>query len=360
MIIVLDAWRFDKMNQRVTPMIYKFSQRSLVFDDNDSGGNCTRPGIFSLFYSIPENYWTAVLSQHVGPLFIHQLIKDGYRMGIFRSASLHYPAFDKTVFLQVKHLRIHTPGVESFDRDRYITKSFQHFIATNRRGRPFFGFVFYDETHNYCESSANYPQPFQPAIKVCDRLLLNNNTNPVPYLNRYRNAAHFDDRLVGKVLHALKSRRLLKNTIVIITADHGEEFNESHLDFWGHASDYTPWQLHTPLIVSWPGKAHHVYHYLTTHYSIVPTLMRRVLGCTSPIKDYSVGVPLFTQGHRPFFIANSYIDYAIITPRRVTRIYPAGNYAIQAHNGHGIPGATLNMHLLQKAYRLLDRYFQQP
>ncbi|WP_306686870.1 sulfatase-like hydrolase/transferase [Candidatus Coxiella mudrowiae] len=54
-----------------------------------------------------------------------------------------------------------------------------------------------------------------------------------PYLNRYRNAAHFDDALVGQVLQALKGHQLLKNTIVIITADHGEEFNENHQNYWG-------------------------------------------------------------------------------------------------------------------------------
>lgn len=357
-IIAMDAWRFDMMNPKVTPNIYRFSKRAWVFKDNLSGGDATRPGIFSLFYSIPANYWTAMLRQHRGPVLINQLLKDHYQMGIFRSASMKYPAFNKTVFRAVKNLQITTPGAESFDRDREITKEFKHFIAKRNPNKPFFSFVFYDETHNYCDSSANYAKPFQPAIKVCNRLLLNNDTNPVPYLNRYRNAAHFDDTLVGQVLQTMKKKGLLKNTIVVITADHGEEFNESHRDYWGHASDYTPWQIHTPMIIYWPGKKHKIIHHLTTHYDLVPTLMTKALGCTNPISDYSVGVPMLTKGHRPFFIANSYIDYAIIKNNRVTRIYPEGNYAVFQFNGKPIPNAELNLKTLQQAFAQINRYFK--
>ena len=358
-MIVLDAWRFDMLNPKVTPHIDQFSKNAWVFTDNFSGGDATQPGIFSLFYSIPANYWTAMLKQHQGPVLIHQLLADHYQMGIFRSASLHYPAFDQTVFREVKNLRMTTPGAESFDRDRHITTDFEHFIANRNPNKPFFSFVFYDETHNYCESSTNYPKPFQPAIQVCDRLLLNNHTNPVPYLNRYRNAAHFDDALVGKVLTTLKDRHLLQNTIVVITADHGEEFNESHQDYWGHASDYTTWQLHTPMVVYWPGQSPKIVPHLTTHYDLVPTIMTKTLGCTNPISDYSVGVPLLTKGKRPFFIANSYIDYAIIKGDRVTRIYPEGNYGIHRLNGQPIPNAELNLQTLKKSFNQINQYFNK-
>ncbi len=357
-VIALDAWRFDMLNPNVTPNIYNLSKKAWVFKNNDSGGNSTQPGIFSLFYSIPANYWTAMLDQHRGPVFIHQLIADGYQMGIFRSASLHYPAFDETVFREVKNMQINTSGAESFNRDRRITQEFTHFIDHVNPNKPFFSFVFYDETHNYCESSANYPQPFRPAVKVCNRLLLNNNTDPTPYLNRYRNAGHFDDALVGHVLGALKSRGLLKNTIVIITADHGEEFNESHQDYWGHASDYTPWQIHTPLVVYWPSKKPEMFTHFTSHYDVVPTLMQNALGCRNPVSDYSVGTPLLSQKHEPFTIVNSYIDYAIVEPDRVTRIYPEGNYAIDYPNGAPIPGAALNAKTLAAAFGVLNRYFK--
>lgn len=357
-MIVLDAWRFDMMNPKVTPHIAAFAKKSLVFTNNFSGGNATQPGIFSLFYSIPANYWTAMLNQHQGPLLIHQLLKNHYQMGIFRSASLHYPAFDDTVFREVPHLIINTEGSESFDRDRKITEEFKHFMQTIDPKKPFFSFVFYDETHNYCESSVNYAKPFQPAIATCNRLLLKNDSNPIPYLNRYRNAAHFDDALVQQVLLSLQAHHQLQNTIVMITADHGEEFNESHQNYWGHASDYTPWQIHTPLIVYWPGHQPQIVRQPTNHYDVVPTLMQNVMGCQNPTHDYSVGNSLFsTKTNSHFLIVNSYIDYGIVEKKKVTRIYPAGNYAIYSPVGVPLPQATLNIKTLKQVFTMLNQYF---
>jgi membrane-anchored protein YejM (alkaline phosphatase superfamily) len=357
-MITLDAWRFDMLNPVVTPHINDFAKNAWSFAENVSGGNSTQPGIFSLLYSIPENYWTAMIAQHQGPVFIHQLLQDHYQMGIFRSASLHYPAFDETAFREVKNLQINTPGAESFDRDRQITREFTHFIDHRNTQQPFFSFVFYDETHNYCESSAKYSQPFQPAIKVCNRLLLKNDSDPTPYLNRYRNAGHFDDALVNQVLTSLKSHHLLSNTIVIITADHGEEFNESHQDFWGHASDYTPWQTHTPLVIYWPGQAPKTFRHLTSHYDLVPTLMTRALGCNNPTSDYSIGDSLLAPAKTQPIIVNSYIDYGIVEKNRVTRIYPDGNYAIVSPAGTPLLNAKLNTQTLAQVFGILNKYFK--
>ncbi|WP_244897018.1 sulfatase-like hydrolase/transferase [Candidatus Coxiella mudrowiae] len=133
------------LNPKVTPNIYRFPQKSLVFRDNLSGGNCTtRPRIFSLFYSLPANYWMGMLKQHCSPAFIHQLLQDHYQTNIFRSVSLHYPAFDETVFHQIKNLQINTPSAESFDRDRRITQEFKDFInhINLNSEKPFFSFVF--------------------------------------------------------------------------------------------------------------------------------------------------------------------------------------------------------------------------
>lgn len=209
-IIGIDTWRSDMMNKTVSPIIAKFAKTAWTFTDNYSGGNCTRPGIFSLFYSIPPNYWTAMLDQHRGPVFIHQLIKDHYQMEIFGSASLAYPAFDKTVFREVKGFQIDTPGNIPAQRDQKITQEFQQFIKKRKSNRPFFSFLFYDAVHGYCETGATFPKPFQPAIGECDRIALTNDTNPLPYFNRYKNAVLYDDSLVGKVLKTLKQRHLLK------------------------------------------------------------------------------------------------------------------------------------------------------
>ncbi len=357
-VIAIDSWRYDMFNASVTPNIYRLAQRSLVFTRNDSGGNCTRPGIFSLFYSLPATYWRSMLQQKLGPVFIKQLQKEHYRTGVFVSASLSYPDFKDTVFRDITNLPAELPEVTVALRDQAITRNFKHFVHQQSATQPFFSFVFYDEVHNWCGSKQAYAKPFQPAVTTCNRLLLTNQTNPKPYLNRYKNAVYFVDQLIGKDIQALKAKGLLKNTIIIVTSDHGEEFNDTGLGLWGHASGYDDYQIHTPLIVYWPGKSHQVIDYRTSHYDIVPTLMRNVLGVTNPVSDYSVGQSLFMPAQKFFTIVSSYTDYAIVQPHRMTTIYAGGYYAIDQLNGQALPAAKLRSQVLRQVYTDLNRYYQ--
>lgn len=62
----------------------------------------------------------------------------------------------------------------------------------------------------------------------------------------------FTDRELGRLLEGLAQRGLDKNTIVVLTSDHGEEFH----DHGGFEHGHTLYDelLHVPLIVRWPGR----------------------------------------------------------------------------------------------------------
>jgi membrane-anchored protein YejM (alkaline phosphatase superfamily) len=358
-IIALDTWRYDAMSQKITPHIFQFKKENIQFSHHLSGGNCTRPGVFSLFYGLPATYWDAFLAQQHSPVFIDQLQRRNYQLGLFASAPLNFPAFNNTVFAGVRPLPPRTHGGSSVARDKQITKNFHAFLKARDLHRPFFTFLFYDAIHNYCESVTPESKPFQPAVTQCDRFGLTVDSLREPYWNRYLNAAHFVDDQVGRVLADLKRQNLLENTVVIITADHGEQLNDQKMGYWVHASAYTKYQLHIPMIIHWPGMRAREVDYLTTHDDIVPTLMKKVLGCSNPIQDYSIGQSLFKSGHRPFLVAGSYGDYAIVMPEKVMRIYPNGDYSFNQLNGHLVKNKQGLMHTnLQEVYKMLNEYYK--
>lgn len=357
--LVFDTLRYDALNPTVMPHMSQFAKQTVQFDNVFSGGNCTQPGVFSLFYGIPANYWNATVAQRKSPVLINELQKSDYQLGIFASASLLFPQFEDNIFASVKHYHVETPGNTSKARDEKITQLFNHFIYHRNRARPFFSFIFYDSVHNYCEGSANeFMGPFKPAIAECARFSLTKNTPRTPYINRYHNAAYFLDQQAAHVIATLRHQHLLKNTIIIITADHGEQHNDQHMNYWSHASAYTPYQLHIPMLVYWPGIHPQHRDYFVTNFDVVPTLLQHVLNCKNPVRDYSVGKSLFSNGSRPYLISGSYTDYAYVTHKQITRVYPGGDYVINGPLGHHQDHVQLNAPLLTQAAKELTRYFR--
>jgi choline-sulfatase len=71
-------------------------------------------------------------------------------------------------------------------------------------------------------------------------------------LDQYDGEILYADHYVGRLLDGLQSMGLLDNTIVIITADHGEEFFE-HGSI-GHGKSAYEEVLWIPFVMVWPGK----------------------------------------------------------------------------------------------------------
>ena len=354
LIIVIDAWRFDALTKKITPHLARFATHAWQFSHHFSGGNATQPGIFSLFYSIPESYWDSMLKQKITPVFMRRLRKNHYQMAIYASAPLTIPAFNLTIFRGIKPLQVETFGENPGQRDRVITQEFLKFLRHRSEKHNFFGFLFYDAAHSYCLPQ-DFAKPFQPAVRYCYRLGLSNNTNPIPYRNRYNNALYFIDGQIHQVLHALKKDKLLAHTIVLVTGDHGQEFNDNHRNYWEHTSNFTRYQVQTPLIVYWPGKSPKIFSYTTTHYDIVPTLMRHALGVKNPTLDYSIGHDLLDAQARPFIFESSYINIGIRSQDRITLLYPSGTFQVQ--DLHAKPLSVLpRAAALRYAMRMMRQY----
>ncbi len=68
----------------------------------------------------------------------------------------------------------------------------------------------------------------------------------------YDNCIAALDHELGRLIGALRGRGLLEKTLLILTADHGEQFGE-HQDFGHGLSLYQP-EIHVPLVMIFPGR----------------------------------------------------------------------------------------------------------
>ncbi len=310
LIILIDSWRADTFTDQVMPLLSSWAHKQNMhqFTNHLSGGNSTGSGVFSLFYSLPFSYWEEVTGLQLPPVLLSQAWAQDYEPAIFASSKLTSPAFYRNVFVSVPDLRMGSKGNTSWERDENAVQDFEKFLSSRKGDKPFFGFIFLDAPHGY-----SYPEQdkiFTPA-QPPNYILLNNKTDPTPYFNQYKNAVHFADRMVNDVLSTLTAKGLLENTYIIITADHGQEFNDSHRNFWGHNSNLTDWQTKVPLLV-YDGNAGAVLHdYRTTHYDIVPTLLQEVFHCTNAPGDYAMGYNLFDPTPRKFSLFSGHTEKAV-------------------------------------------------
>ena len=65
----------------------------------------------------------------------------------------------------------------------------------------------------------------------------------------YRGEIEYLDANFGKLLAKLEAKGLYDDTVIVLTADHGEEFNE-HGGFWHGLTLYDE-QIHVPLLIKW-------------------------------------------------------------------------------------------------------------
>lgn len=359
LVILIDTWRFDTSDYKTTPNIASFAESyGTRFTQHYSGGNSTRRGVFSLFYGIPATYWDAMKSSATPPVLITELQKQGYQTGVFASAPLTTPAFDKTVFSSIENLRRHTDAASSPLRDIKMTDEWLDWVSVRNTDQPFFGVLFYDAPHSY-SAPDDYPEIFAPAWDEINYLKLNNDFDPEPFVNRYKNAVHFTDSQVGRVLEDLKQRGLLDNTRVVITADHGQEFNDLGKNYWGHGGNYSDFQVRVPMIIA--GKGFTPGAELgkrTSHFDLVPTLMEDNLGCETAPVAYSSGQHLLKGKSRDWILAGSTTNYGIIQPDKITVTYHSGAFEVVNKKYEAIEHNELDMDVMKQVMKEQGRFYQ--
>ncbi len=104
------------------------------------------------------------------------------------------------------------------------------------RQRPFFAFLNYFDVHDPYGGPRGYAKPSWPQ-----------QTN----VDAYDDGVKYVDDYIGRLMDELDRRGLAKNTLVVITGDHGESLGQHHLRTHGKA---LYWELiHVPLVVWYPG-----------------------------------------------------------------------------------------------------------
>jgi membrane-anchored protein YejM (alkaline phosphatase superfamily) len=231
-----------------------------------------------------------VLEERRPPVLLDVLNEFGYDAQVFSAASMDYPEFRATAWVDMPE-RVHDHFGEPLPgrRDTPAVEACLDWWRTRDAKTPFFGFVLLDSSHQKYDFPAE-TAPFTPYAQDVDYLEMAGSRDPAlieSVRNRYMNALHQADALVGRMLDELRASGQLDDTILILTGDHGEEFAEH--GYWGHTGNFTLEQVAVPLLMRGPGIAPGLEHRPTSHLDIAPTLLemlgadpaQRAQWCTS-------------------------------------------------------------------------------
>ncbi len=348
--VIIDALRPDATDPALLPQLARLRAEGQEFANHWSGGNSSRAGLFSLFYSLPSTYQETFYGVQQPPVLMTEIRRRGYQLGLFAAPGFGTPTdIDRTVFAGIPGLPGEQHGISGVQRNRAVTDDWLAWMKQRDPGKPFFGFLYYDPPMGGMPKDAT-PLPLdekfagKPAVQA--------------EWHQYRLAAQMVDGEVGRIMAELQAGGLLEQTLVIVLSDHGFEFDDNGLGYVGHASDYSAAQLRATLVMRWPGRAPAVYRNRTSHYDLPVTLLQDLFGCDNDPQDYALGGNLFSGKDWPWIIAGSYNSHAIIEPERAIVTHPGGYVEVLGPDYRPIPGARFDPVVVAAALRDMRRFYR--
>ncbi|HEV2245374.1 MAG TPA: sulfatase, partial [Terriglobia bacterium] len=292
--IVLDTVRADHLSsygysRPTTPNLDRLARRGVLFENAISPSSWTLASHASMFTGLlphqnGADWW---LPLPAGPRTLAEALQwSGYRTagfaanfdycqrgwGIGRGFDIYRDdseSLQRNLAGTLLGTALIQPAYQSFFRFDYLER--QDARETNREAfrwlrrppsSPYFLFVNYFDVHVPYLTSPPFDRRFG---KIPDKLvhkLFDALQGPDPprgitpdeqaaLIAAYDNCLAFLDAQVGRLLDFLDNTPQGRNTIVIITSDHGEEFGEQ--GFYSHGYNLYREAVHVPLIIAGPG-----------------------------------------------------------------------------------------------------------
>ncbi|MCR5183731.1 MAG: DUF3413 domain-containing protein [Opitutales bacterium] len=360
LFILIDSWNIRSFKPEVMPTICDFARNAQVFEEHYSGDHGTRTGVISLFAGLPGLYFNTLRGTGTPAALVDFATKNDYRPRLLATARLSNPPFTQTIFSCV-------PGdaiSDSFHDDKKTVDAWLDWtreraqIPAEKR-RPFFGLVFLDQLHNMHlpdDAQKIFPSTWDgPHYES-----LSASTDAENFFNLYKNNAFWVDRQVARILNDLKERGWLEDTIVILTGDHGQEFNEEGNNIYGHGSMFSTYQLHVPFILfdaTLPPKR---YNHWSAHYDVSVTLLQNYFDCKNPPSDYSIGKNLFDTSSRRWLLVGHPENFAVLEEDRTTHVKFDRSYVIYDRNSRELKDARIRADIFQKALKESQHFYEKP
>jgi arylsulfatase A-like enzyme len=288
LLIVLDTIRSWNLGiygyaRQTTPELERWMAGGVRFEHVLSTAPWTLPSHASMFTGhYPHELsadWLTPLDDHY-PTLAELLTREGYRSGGF-VANTTYCSYESGLARGFGHYQDYpVTGAQimfssalgrylagsRFVRRKLLRKSaenvndeFLGWLGDSTQQRPFFVFLNYLDAHNPYQPPKPFDTLFSDPGSARYLTSLREDTPAREWTpevlraaqDKYDESIAYMDHQLGRLFTELQRRGLWENTLVIVTADHGEEFGERGVFF--HGNSLYRGALEVPLLMHLPG-----------------------------------------------------------------------------------------------------------
>ena len=301
-VIMVESVRADALSEKTSPYLWKMMHEECQpLGKTWSTSNATHLSWYGFFYSQVPVFWRGALEgipnrdTYQGAPALQWMKKSGYDIQVRAVCDLGYKDFGLLNFgggdslVDVwedtqRGIDFDNNGISG--REVILFRSVRKAVKERSEGGGFY-FTALDSPHYnyywhetfdppYDDYEENIRFPFNPSEEEIMR-----------YKRRYWNSVAWIDHQVGEFCEFLKQEGRYDNAVIIVTGDHGEEFQEQ--GSWCHCSSLEPEQIQVPLLIKWPksmgrGPAHAE----ASHLDVMPTLLD-MLGVPSEVSGKMAG-----------------------------------------------------------------------
>ncbi|TCZ24432.1 LPS biosynthesis-modulating metalloenzyme YejM [Pantoea agglomerans] len=307
---------------KALPELNQFASENVRFTQHYSAGDTPEKGLFGLFYGISSSYMNGILASRTPSALLGALSTQGYQFGLFSSEGFNPPLYRQALLTDYS-----LPATTSQPNASTVAQWQNWLEKQNGSQAPWFSWI-----------ALNGPDVTGDSAKARQRSYL-------------RQAPAVDEQ-IHAVLSSLQARDLLKNTVVVITAQRGLAL-DGNSDSAGNRQT-----LQVPLVIHWPDTPAQTVDRLSDHQDVMSTLMQRLLHVRTNPVNYSQGEDLFAARRRHDWVVSSEENKLVITTPQVTlvlnnngsyRAYDAQGNALKDHK----PELALLLQVLTEEKRFI-------
>lgn len=235
---LLESFRGDTINPKITPALSRMSQESLFCRKAYTGAIFT-PMAWNILFTDYPDYSIRTIGRDqkemtaIVPMNLLVLQRAGYHLNFSISTNFRWKGMYQRLFGKEKIFSQYYCAYKGTEDNRHrsdeeATKKVLQWIGDGALKKPYFLLLQLDGTHYtyYFDKESAVVTPYSREVLPWE---LGTREELALLYNRYLNSAHQVDGQIKRVVQLFQKQGEYKDTIFIVMADHGESFQPKYV-----------------------------------------------------------------------------------------------------------------------------------